>query len=67
MVHFFGEDDVELDNQIAAWTVGLLLQLGCRVRHNAAGELAGHALTGNSELGLWGDDLLRRNKHLSII
>ena len=67
MVHFLGEDDVELDNQIATWTVRLLLQLGGRVGDDVAAELARHAFSGDSELGLGSDHLLWRNKDLSII
>ena len=62
-----GEDDVELDNQVASWTVSFSLQLVCSVSDYISSESSGHSFTSDAKLGLRSDHIVRCHKHLSII
>ena len=67
MVNLLGEDDVELDNEVAFGTVGFGLQrCGC-VSNDITSQSAGHALAFDTKLGLRRDNIGRCHEHLPII
>jgi len=67
MVNLLRENDVESDNEITLWAIGLVLQLCHRVGNNVACERSRHSFTNNSKLSGRSDYVCWSHIHFSII
>lgn len=67
MLDAFREDDIELNNQVASWSICLHLKLCSCINNDIASERFRHALSCHSELCLWCNDLCRCHKDFPII